>query len=200
MILIAFCQDKKLVLFMEEKEMERNYEINTRLGLYEYINMANQIALEYFDDDGTYQPHIGKINAMRLFYNNCVVKSKFDDVYDHNITSSDDLVDILADDDFIIEFEDAIRNHGAFSFGAAYDDALDMVYARKSSIGSVIDALNRMLKKLNDKLSDVLSDENVEQLSKIAQNISDGGITAEDIVNAYSDKLPSLDKDEDKKE
>ena len=62
---------------------ETKFSVKTELNVIDYVSMVNAIVSEYFDEDGTYTPHIGKMNAMRLFYNNCVTDSKYD--IEHNV-------------------------------------------------------------------------------------------------------------------
>ncbi|MCD7891640.1 MAG: hypothetical protein LUG26_07845 [Ruminococcus sp.] len=84
--------------------------VNTKLSLFDYLAMVENIASEFIDEkSGVYQPHIGQLNAMRLFYNFCVTESKFDDKYEHNIVDAEDMEEIVADEEFIEAFNNAIR-------------------------------------------------------------------------------------------
>ena len=87
---------------MKTKKMK----VNTYIGMVEYLTMVNEIVLEYFDEDGNYQPQIGILNAMRLFYNECVIESKFE--LPHDITDAMDMEIMVTDDEFVNEFNNAI--------------------------------------------------------------------------------------------
>lgn len=167
--------------------MNNNFKINTRLALFDYLTMVNEIALEFFNEDGVYQPHIGKINAMRLFYNNCVEKSPYDEKYGHNIVDAIDMVDIVADVDFIYEYNEAITadNCIMLDFGNAYKDAMDIINAKKSSFGNAVEIVGSMINRIAETASSVLTDDNIEKVSKIAKEISEGKISAETIADAY---------------
>ena len=53
-------------------KVKENFEI------VDFATMVDSIVAEYFDAEGNYTPHIGMLNAMRVFYNECVTESKFD--------------------------------------------------------------------------------------------------------------------------
>ena len=172
--------------------MDSRFKVNTKLALFDYLAMVNEIVYEFFnDDDGTYQPQIGKLNAMRLFYNHCVLSSNFDEKYGHNVTDAGSMEEIVADDGFINEFNYAIRcdNEFSYNFANAYRDALDIVNTKKTSIGNAISVISTIINKLVENTSSLITEENVNTISLIAKDISEGKISAEAIVNAYANKL-----------
>ena len=162
-------------------------DINTKLGIVDYMAMVNEISEEYFDITGEYQPQFGELNAMRLFYNKCVTKSKFDERFGHNIVDALDMESLVADKQFIEEYNKAITGDGIIrlDFCNAYRVALDIVKNRKSSIESIINSIKNGLNDMINMLSPALSDENMSNISKIAESISNGGISADAIVEAY---------------
>lgn len=166
-------------------------KVNTKLELFDYLAMVNEIALEFFSDDGVYQPHIGEINAMRLFYNQCVTKSKFDEKYSHDIVDAMDMVDIVNDTGFIGAYNEAITSntYTSLDFGNAYRNAMEIVNVKKSSFGNAVKIVGSMLNRFTDSISSVLTDENIEKVSQIAKEISNGNISAEAVVNAYADHM-----------
>lgn len=175
-------------------------EINTKLELFDYLAMVNEIVLEFFNEDGTYQPHIGKINAMRLFYNQCVTKSKYDEKYPHDIVDAMDMVEIVADDGFIAEYNEALAagSYKNLDFGNAYKDAMEIVNVRKSSFGNAVEIVGSMLNRIVGSISTVLTDENIEKVSQIARDISNGSISAESIVDAYTEHIKSQEVSDSK--
>lgn len=177
--------------------MNNNFEINTNLALFDYVVMVNEIALEFFNEDGVYQPHIGKINAMRLFYNNCVTKSAYDEKYGHDIVDPMDMVDIVSDKDFIYAYNEAVnvgQHSESLNFGNAYKDAISIVDVKKSSFGNSVEIIGSMINRIADNISHVLTDENIEKVSKIAKGISEGKISAEAIVDAYAKHIEKQDE------
>lgn len=164
---------------MKNKEMI----IEKDLELVDYIVMVNALAEEFFDENGEYLPYAGKLNAMRLFYNNCVRVSDLDEQVDHNITNVFDMEKLITNEEFIKAFNDTISKNDLirFDFGNAYNDALDIVNHRKSSIGGLLSSIGKMISNITNSMTD----ENIEKISKIAQDITDGVISPESIVDAY---------------
>lgn len=165
---------------MENKEMI----INTKFGIVDYMVMVDEIASEFFDEDSTYQPHYGKLNAMRLFYNNCVIESKFDK--SHNISDGLDMEEIISDEEFISEYNLALKGNGdiCFDFSNAYNDAMKIVESKNTPFNRLITGI----KNLFDKISPALSEDGVEKILKISDEIKNGKATPEAIVDAYLKK------------
>lgn len=49
--------------------MENTMVIKKDFSVIDYVSLVNGIADEFFDVNGEYQPHLGRLNVMRLFYN-----------------------------------------------------------------------------------------------------------------------------------
>lgn len=162
-----------------------NFVIDCKLGLLDYVSMVNNIANEFFDEEGTYTPHIGRINAMRLFYNECVIESKFD--IPHDIIDVPQMEILVKDDDFIKAFNDAIEFNGSvcLDFANAYREAIDMVDTRKNSLASAIEVFKGAMVGITEKISPILTESNLDRLTKIADDVSNGNITPEAIAAAY---------------
>ena len=165
-------------------------KIENKLSLFEYAAMVEEIAEEFFDDENKYCPHIGELNAMRLFYNVCVKESKFDEKYGHNVMNADDMVEIVADQEFVDAFNSNI-DHDFRSgiircdFASAYRNARDIVNTRKSSIGNATDTIGMIIKKISDSISSAINEETVGALTQIGQDMLGGKVTADAIVDAY---------------
>lgn len=167
---------------MKTKKMK----VNTSLGMVEYLTMVNEIVLEYFDEDGNYQPQIGILNAMRLFYNECVIESKFE--LPHDITDAMDMEIMVTDDEFVSEFNNAIIGDIPgirFDFANAYKDAMDIVETKKSSIERAVDSVKKMIFSVLDVINPLLSDEHIDKVAEIAHDVANGKISAEAVVDAY---------------
>lgn len=176
---------------MWRKEMKNKLKINTKFAMLDYLAIVDAIADEFFDSDGTYQPQIGKINAMRLFYNHCVLHSKFDNKYGHDIEDASDLAEIIADKEFVKAYNRSIRvgSNATLDFRNAYNDAMEIVKQRKSSFGNLSHVLSSALNQLSGHFSNILTDENIEKVSQIAQNMSDDKFNVKSVVEAYAGYL-----------
>lgn len=155
------------------------------LNLVNYTAIVEAIADGYFDFDGTYQPHIGLMNAMRLFYNNCVVVSAFDEKHPHNISNILDMQEIVDDEEFISEFNNALcGSKYTFDFANAFAAALSIVEVKRSSIGSLINYAKNVLIELSNTLSSVMTQENMDALKAVAGAIGSGEALDEALAQA----------------
>ena len=174
---------------MNDKKMV----VDTQLEMFPYLRAVNDIAIEYFNVDGVYQPHVGVINAMRIFYNLCVKESKFDEEYSHDIYEATDMEKIVLDKEFITEFNNAIWNTTGigFTFGNAYQQALDIVECKKNSFENTITMLSKAITDIIDQFSTAMNEETIDKIVDVANKISDNKITADTIVEAYSQSQQS---------
>lgn len=160
--------------------------VDTNLEIVDFLQVVNDIVLEYFNVDGVYQPHIGMLNAMRVFYNVCIKESQFDDEYGHDIFDVLDMENIIKDKDFIFEFNNAIAvSCVKLDFANAYTQALEIVENKKKSFSAVVDTIRNLIFKLMDYADEIFKDENLDRITNIAEKISSGEINAEAIVEAY---------------
>lgn len=177
-------------------------KVNTKLDLFDYVIMVEDIVEEFFDENNNYCPHIGELNAMRLFYNRCVAESNFDEKYGHDVVDAKDMAEIVDDKEFIREFNLAIgigADYGTIScdFGSAYRNALDIVEKKTSSIGNATDTLSLILKKISDSISSAFNEDVTNTISQIGKDMLDGKVTADAIVDAYK-KNVALDSEKAK--
>lgn len=168
---------------MENKQMV----INTELEMFEYLQTVNDIALEYFNIDGKYQPHIGILNAMRIFYNLCVKESKYDEEYGHDIFDATDMKEIVVDKDFIDAFNSALMVKGMdFNFGNAYRQALDIVEYKKTSLENTVDIIYKAVMNFVESFNSTVSGDTINTIVDIANKMSNNQINSETIVEAYA--------------
>ena len=168
---------------MENKKMV----IDTNLGMIKYLQTVNDIVLEYFDENGKYQPHIGILNVMRLFYNLCVKESRFDEQIKHEIIDATEMIDIVSDKEFINEFNNCLCDSTgiAMNFSNAYIKAMDIVENKKSSLENMLTLINKAVVDILNSFNEAMNDEVLEKLVNIADKMSKGNINAGSIVEAY---------------
>lgn len=161
------------------------FKVNTTLGIIDYVTIVESMVNEYFNDDGDYVPQIGILNIMRLFYNECVLECKFD--VPHTISDALDMEVFINDEEFIEAFNLAIQFNGviAIDFANAYKDAMDIVSVKKSSVDNAVRKIKVMFADIVSKISDTLTPENIDKITKISENIANGKITNEAIVDAF---------------
>lgn len=159
--------------------------IKNNFNVVEYVSLVSGIASEFFGTDGEYVPHIGRLNAMRLFYNECVVESKFDLPHDFDDALQMDV--LVEDEEFINEFNKAIKGDGIIrlDFANAYSEAMEIVRTNKDSFNNMVNAIKGVINKALEKIGSMVSDETVTKFKEIADRFSNGNISAESVVDAY---------------
>ena len=167
--------------------MDNIFEVDTKLNLVNYILVVDSIANGYFNEQGEYKPHYGILNVMRIFYNICVKKCKFDDEHPHDITDVLDLSDIVSDEVFLTVFNDAlVLDRREINFANAYSDAMDIVNMKNKSISRAVDFIKNAISDLLGNINSLMTEENLDYITSIAKDLSNGEtITADKIVEAY---------------
>lgn len=157
------------------------HNINTNFDMIDYIGAVDSIVSAYFDDDGTYQPHIGKLTAMSVFYNEF-----FKSEEDEEIVNALNMFDIVKNSAFIEAFNEAlITDKIKFDFANAYKDALDIINNRKNSISNILDIVGNAIEKIIKKIEPILENTELDKILSAAKDVSDGVITPQSIVEAY---------------
>ena len=158
------------------------FKIKDNLDIVAYGAAVQEIAQKFFDGDGNYAPHIGKVNAMLVFYNYFVTESKFNDIPVEEFDTNQ----FFTDEEFLEEYNKALTDNQRvrFNFGNAYVDALEIVNTRKSSIYTIIDRIQAGLEGFVDKISPVITEENLNKLAKISDNVAKGDLSAESVLKA----------------
>lgn len=170
--------------------MENTMVIKKNLSVIDYVTLVNGIVNDFFDaETGEYTPHIGRLNAMRLFYNECVTDSKFDLPHDFEDALQMDV--LVEDDEFIKEFNTAVVGDGVIrlDFANAYADAMEAVNAKKNSFGNAVTIIRKAVEKVSESISSVVTDESLEKLTKIADSVNTNNLNLDSFVKAYSNYL-----------
>ena len=155
--------------------------IDTKLSMIDFLQVVNDIALEFFGIDGTYQPQIGFLNTMRVFYNVCVEESKFEK---KDIIDALDMESIVADEDFIKAFNAAIKptQERKLDFSNAYMQAMDIVSTKKTSLNNFIDIIHNMLNEFSDSIGKELGEDNLKKIINIAEKVNMDSVIQKDDI------------------
>lgn len=159
-------------------------KVKEYFDIIDYVAIVNVIAQEYFDEYGNYTPQIGLLNAIRVFYNDCVIESKFD--VPHNITEAEDMQSFVNDAEFIEAFNASIADDGVvkLNFANAYKDAMDIVNYKKNTNHELVTTIKREISNLTEWLTGLVNNDNLERIEKIANDISSGKLSSEAIADA----------------
>lgn len=162
----------------------RKFNNNTSMLVVDYAIMVESLASEFFNlETGDYQPHLGNLNAMRVFYNTFYRDEEKDDA----IIDALDMNPIVSDIDFITAFNDAITSCSGIQldFANAYRDALDIVESRKTSVGRIFTGIKEGLQNLVETMSPAMDEENIGKIYSVVQEIAKGNISMDKIVKTY---------------
>lgn len=188
---------------------------NENLGINEYIFATDKIAQVYFDSDNQYQPHIGLLETMWLFYSLCVTETKYDKDINAKLDEMEkarkekntddnkqmfDLTiyqDLFSDDEFVKEFNNVVTsykkpNYG-LTFGSAFRSAMEIVKTKRNSVNSLEYTITKILTELADKFENLISPDKIEELTDIAKRIQTGETAADAVVQAYGKQVGLLD-------
>jgi len=162
--------------------------IKTDMNIVDYVSLVNNIVNEFFDDEGEYVPHIGRLNTMRLFYNECVIESNFE--LSHDFEDALQMGVLVEDEEFIEQFNAALKGDGTIrlDFANAYAEAMEIVNVRKGSFGNAVNVIKNAISNVVDMINPVLGKENIEKFNKLADTFSKGNLSADSIVEAFGDK------------
>ena len=162
------------------------FKINDNLDIVTYGAAVREIADKFFDGDGNYAPHIGKANAMVVFYNYFVAESKFTEMSAEEFTT--DL--FFSDEEFLSEYNKALKDceEVRFNFGNAYKDAIDIVNTRKTSIGRAVEQFEKAIVNLAAKASPIFSEETRDKIEKISNDVAKGDLSAESVIKAIGNR------------
>ena len=185
---------------------------NENLGINEYIFATDKIAQVYFDADNQYQPHVGLLETMWLFYSLCVTETK----YDKNIKTKLDEIEtkkkeknekvqfdlsiyeeLFSDEEFVKEFNNVVTSYKkpnySLTFGSAFRSAMEIVKTKRNSVNSLEYAITKILTELAEKFENLISPKKIEELTDIAKKIQSGETAADAVVKAYGEHVGLLD-------
>lgn len=151
----------------------KDIKVNENIGIIEYSAAVMDIAQKFFDEDGNYTPHFGRINAMMVFFNYFVSEDDLNKLFS-NVPDNAEEDYLFANQECLAMYNEALKGDGTYrmNFANAYSDALEIVNTRKSSLTRVIDAVGNMIDDMLSKFQSTLSEENVKVLQSIAEEAS----------------------------
>lgn len=158
-------------------EQNKNMVIDVKLSIVDFVSTVNDIVLEYFDADGAYTPHIGLLNAMRVFYNECVKESKFDGDIPHNVADALEMEAIVADEQFIQCFNEALKtDEYSLTFATAYNEAMKIVEQKKTSVFGAVELIKKVIMQVVDNMNGALTPENIQKITALFSKMNGSNI------------------------
>lgn len=165
-------------------------KFNNKLNLVEYLQVVNEIAQEFFDvNTYEYTPHIGEIYAVCAYYNHCVELEDTDHIKVHPIEDLSDMQQLYDNLEFMAHFWQEIDGtesiETSFTFGHAYEQALDIVDYKKSDANSFAIAITSGMEAILKAFRESFSDDEIKKFTNIAQQVVEGKLSNQAIVDAY---------------
>lgn len=176
-------------------------KFNNKLKLVEYLQVVNEIANEFFDENTyEYTPQIGEMFAVCAYFNHCVELEETDDIVIHPIEDIMDMQQLYDNVEFMKHYNEAILDydgHISLLFGCAYDQAKDIVEYKKSDANAFATAISSGMGAILKSFRDTFSDEDMAKFTDIAKQITEGKLSSEAIVEAYGNSDRFKEKTEE---
>ena len=162
-------------------------KVKTQLNIYEYVQIVEDLVREFYDENGNYVPHYGELNALRLFYNYCVV----DDIdgIPHTISEATQLEPLIANKDFMAAYRNNIHQvwYAPLTFSDALSKAREIVQVKNNSFTAVANVIKQVVADIENKLG-IASDEHMEDIiaaaNKLSEAFQNSGIDANKLIEA----------------
>ena len=104
-------------------------KFNNNLSLEDYVAVVEAIADGFFNENGEYVPHIGRMVTLMVFCDYCMKESAFSDV------ENPDMDVIYANKVIMGAYKKALYiSDDELCFANAYSDAMEIVEYRKNSL------------------------------------------------------------------
>lgn len=184
---------------------ENSIIVNNNVGIVEYSAAVFEIASKFFDEDGNYTPHFGRINSVGVFFKYFVDEDSFEKYLVENGHDLDSFggdnswVELILGDETLSKlyneaFGETYIPGFALNFANAYLDATNIVEYKKNSMENAIENVGKMIQSIIENLDKYLSGTNLDKVFSIASMFAKNGITEADVVEEYfnSDRFKKL--------
>ena len=154
--------------------------VNTKLDYQNYLTCVEALTESFFDEDGNYAPHIGRIMSVSLFLDFCVEDSGIN-------MEEDNMIDqIFGNEEILMEFENEVQacmefGKPALRFGNAFMDAMAIVEQKKNSLVNTLTVFANQLKQ-------VMTPENIARLQEVSKDIDATLGGGNNVVSLYPNK------------
>lgn len=164
-------------------EENKTMLVDVKLSIVDFVSTVNDIVLEYFDTNGTYTPHIGLLNTMRVFYNECVKDGKFEGDIPHNITDALEMEAIVADEQFIQCFNSALKAaEYSLDFATAYNEAMKIVEQKKTSVYGAVELIKNVIMQVLDNINTTITPDNIQKITSLFEKMNGDNINVATIT------------------
>lgn len=164
------------------KVLGENIEVKPLLSMDEFEILVDRIVETVFNDNGDYMP-VGEDFAIRLFtvmmYTGVIIPNDLGPVMN-------DLYNLMYETDF---YDQVVKVIDDSQYSALMNAVHKTVREKNVKNNSIAHVMKEFMTKAYDKLSEVLSEENIEAINSFVGEFENGNIGTESIVNAFADRL-----------
>lgn len=162
------------------------FKVLKNVDLSVYVSAVNDIVRGFFDEDNNYTPHIGRANAVGVFFNYFVDEESINQYFGE----SDDQIDsgvLLKGEKCMSAYNVALNDNNKYQldFPNAYADALDIVNTRKSSLRYSLEVVTRAIEGLLERFSGVLNEDNLDKIAGIFEQVKNEDFDTDKLIKAY---------------
>ena len=165
-------------------------KFNNELSLDSYVAVVNEIANSFFNEtSGEYEPHIGELYAMCVYFNNCVETDGTDKIQ-NPITALSQSEELLKNVEFVENYRDAIAaGWGSVTpkldFGHAFDNAMEIVAHNKDGMVYIGKVLASVFQTYGNLIVNAIETLDADKVQKIVELASSEKFNADAIVSAF---------------
>ena len=133
--------------------------IDTELDIIQYVGCVDKIASRFFNEELEYEPYIGMLHAMCIFYNLCVKESGFKESVGDEVHDIWEIRDVAKDPEFIKEFNNAIQEQDSFglNFNNAYKQAMNIVEHKKNPANNILDFIKILGTEISGSIGEFIN-------------------------------------------
>lgn len=182
-------ESNKYDVYKSSEQSKFSYRCN--LSVIEYIAIVQNLADGFWGNDNvTYEPHYGFLNALQIFYNQCVIDTPYKEELPDGITGLKDIDLVANDKDFIIAFNNAISGGivQRIDFANAYNDAMKIVETRKTSVDRIIGEVDKKAKEILNKIVEIMESDEIKELEKKLKNSGNEKIDYKKMIELVADE------------
>lgn len=167
--------------------MRKKINVKDYVDVVDYVSAVNRMADAYFDDFNEYIPHFGRMEAVFTFFSIFIDEES---LLSHFEGQEIDEEFLLTNEECLEIFNHALSSNFGYKldFANAYMDAMEIVNTRKNSFNNAVEVVKKLLARVLDTVNPMLTNENIEAISKIAQEFSNGNVNADSIIESFMNK------------
>ena len=171
---------------MNDKEIK----VITDVDVITYSAAIKDIVEDFFDENGEYTPHFGRMGAVGTFFNYFVDEESLKE-YFSDVEEGVDLDFILGNGECMRLYNDALSNADYYrlDFSNAYKDAMEIVRTKSSAASNIANKAKEIMYALAGIIDEVFTEENAEKLIQAFDEMTKKNTKTESTIKSIGDAL-----------